>query len=352
MNETTKEIPIEDLPNPGALIDTRTEAAKAKDYKFGEIVSAIEQVVWVEKPQSAWRKFPIFNQNGSGSCVAQTLRKLYGVYLWLKTGVWVDISGSHIYQRRSNRPAAGMGGEDVFTIGQKGTTLNSFAPSDDLTDSQMDAMNVIPFMEKIGETFKLGKYVVVSPTDIDTIASIIQATGKAVMVWFYFKYDEWTNVPTVIYPNLDQYASSTLRHSLGAVDYTLLGQSNVPDYPQFWGKKSLIIDESWGLGTAMNGQRVITEDFFKARNFFAAHFMNFSFEEATISKPRYDETVVSLQNCLKYEGLFPANVESSGVFGSITTKAVNAFQLKYGLATVGTGAVGPKTKAKLHELYP
>lgn len=333
------ETPIENLPNPGALIDTRTTAQKARDYKFGEIVAAVEPVVWVEKPQSAWRKFPIFNQNSSSSCVAQTLRKLYGVYLWLKTGVWVDISGSHIYQRRSNRPALGMGGEDVFTIGQKGTTLNSFAQSDNMTDAQMDAVNVIPFMEKIGETFKLGSYIVVSPTDIDTIASIIQATGKAVMVWFYFKYDEWTNVPMVLYPDLEQTASTTLRHSLAAVDFTL-----------YQGKKALIIDDSWGLSQAMNGQRVITEDFFNKRNFFAAHFQNFAFEESTILKPSYNTSVKSLQDCLKFEGLFPTNVESTGVYGPITTKAVKAFQLKYGIDQVGT--VGPITKKKLLELYP
>ncbi len=346
------EIPLEQLPNPGALIDTRPESEKAKDYKFGEIVSAIEPVNWVEKPQNTWRKFPINNQNGSGSCVAQTLRKMYGVYIWLNTGTYVDISASHIYQRRSNKPAPGMGGEDVFAIGQKGTTLNDFAISDNMTDSQMDAVVVKPFMEKVGETFKLGKYIVVSPTDIDTIASIIQATGKAVMGWYYFKNDEWTAVPAVKYPGLDQYASTTARHSLAHIDYTLCGQSNLPEYPQTWGKKALIVDESWGLGYAMNGQRVITEDFFTARNFFAAHFMNFAFEEATILKPRYDGSIVSLQNCLKFEGLFPTNVESTGVYGPITIKAVNAFQVKYGLDPIGTGTVGPKTKAKLYALYP
>lgn len=337
------ETPLEELQDPGALLDTRSEEEKAKDYKFGEIVSAVEPVNWVEKPQSAWRKFPIFDQDGSGSCVAQTLRKLYGVYLWLNTGVWVDISGSHIYQRRVNRPAGGMGGTDVFTIGQKGTTLNAFAPSDLMTDAQMDAVNVIPFMSKIGETFKLGSYIVVSPTDIDTIASIIQATGKAVMVWFYFKHDEWTNTPTVKYPTLDLRAQSTSRHSVSAVDYALVG-----------GKKCLIIDDSWGLAFAMNGQRVITEDFFKARNFFAAHFMNFAFENAPATdKPKYDgTTIISLQKCLQYEGLFPLNIDFTENFGPVTKTAVNKFQIKYGLSATGTGNVGPKTKAKLLELYP
>ena len=334
------EILIENLPNPGALIDTRTEEQKEKDYKFGEIVSSIEPVNWIEKPQSSWRKFPIFNQNGSGSCVAQTLRKLYGVYLWLKTNYYVDISASHIYQRRANKPAPGMGGTDVFTIGQQGTTLNSFASSDNMTDAQMDNVSVNDFMIKVGQVFKLGKYVVVSPTDIDTIASIIQATGKAVMVWFYFTYKEWGNIPEILNPNLDRFAQSTLRHSVAAVDFTLIN-----------GKKALIIDDSWGLSQAMNGQRVITEDFFNARNFFAAHFQNFAFEEV-VSKPHYNGTIVSLQDCLKAEGLFPTNVSSTGVYGSITIKAVNAFQVKYGLDPIGTGTVGPKTKAKLYALYP
>ncbi len=326
--------------NPGVILDTRSDEEKAKDYHFSEIVSAVEPVVWTEKPQTAWRKFPIFSQNGSSSCVAQTLRKLYGVYLWLKTGVWVDLSGSHIYQRRENRPAPGMGGTDSFSIGQKGTTLEMFAPSENMSDAQMDAVKVLPFMEKIGETFKLGNYVTVSPTDIDTIASIIQKTGKAVMVWFYFKSDEWTNVPTVLHPELLKTSQGALLHSVAAVDFTLYN-----------GKKALIIDDSWGLSYALNGQRVITEDFFNARNFFAAHFQNFAFEQTDI-KPKYNETIQSLQDCLKAEGLFPTNIASNGVYGSITIKAVNAFQVKYGLALVGTGVVGPKTKAQLHLLYP
>lgn len=346
---------IEQLPNPGALIDTRTEAEKSKDYLFPELVSAIEPVIWIEKPQSDWRKFPIFSQNGSGSCVAQTLRKLYGVYLWLKTGVWVDISASHIYQRRVNRPSPGMGGIDVFQIGQKGTTLEQFAPSENMTDAQMDSMNVIPFMEKIGETFKLGSYIKISPTDIDTIASIIQKTGKAVMVWFYFTYNEWTNIPTVVDSTLNLNNQNTLKHSVSAVDFTM-----------WQGKKALVIDDSWGLSAAMSGQRVITEDFFNARNFFAAYFQNFAFEEEP--KPKwtftkilqFEETnadVKALQGILKHEGLFPTNTTSTGFYGSITAKAVLAWQKKHAIAPIeeldslAGRRVGQKTINKLNEIY-
>src|SRR3990167_25647 len=88
----------------GALIDERSEAEKAKDFKFEEIVTSIAPVVWTEKPSLSWRKFPIFNQNGSGSCVAQTMAKILGVMYYLKNQTYVHFSATHIYQRRSNKP--------------------------------------------------------------------------------------------------------------------------------------------------------------------------------------------------------------------------------------------------------
>lgn len=326
--------------NPGVLLDTRTEEEKARDFQFEEIVVSAETVNWVEKKPSEWRKFPIFDQDGSGSCVAQTLKKLQGIHIWQNTGVFVPLSASHIYQRRENRPGGGMSGVDAFKIAQTGVTLETFAPSERMNDTAMDALKVLPFMEEVGKTFKLGNYVQPVPADIDNIASIIQRTGKGVMVWFYFKRDEWTPVPVVKDPNLKLQGGSTLRHSVTAVDFTL-----------YQGKKALIIDDSWGLDAAMEGQRVITEDFYKARNWFACYFINFAFEQPVTDKPHYDGGVKSLQDCLKFESLFPANVASSGVFGAITKKAVVDFQKKYSLLPT-LGNVGPLTTAKLKELYP
>lgn len=345
---------------PGALLDTRTEAEKSNDVHFGEIVASVNPVTWVEKPRSEWRKFPIFNQNGSGSCVAQTLRKIMGVYIWLKTGVFVNLSASHIYQRRVNKPAPGMGGVDAFEIGKRGVTLEQFAPSENMNDTQMDLVQVLPFMEKIGEVFKLGNFVVVPVKDIETVASIIQTTGKAVMTWFFFQRDEWGNAPVINNTSLDLNALSTLRHSIASVDFTLCGQNNLPEYPNTWGQKALIIDESWGQDTAINGQRIITESFFKDRNFFVGYFTNFAFEEAATPKPKYnftknldfgmtDPDVKALQDVLKYEGFFPTDRESTGYFGALTKSGVLEFQKKYGIDQVGR--VGPLTRSKLNELY-
>lgn len=328
-----------ELTNPGVLLDTRSKEEQELDFRFEEIVASADPVNWVEKKQSEWRKFPIFDQDGSGSCVAQTLKKLQGIHIWQKTGVFVHLSASHIYQRRRNKPAGGMDGVDAFKIAQTGVTTEDFAPSQHMNDTAMDAVKVIPFMEEVGKIFKLGKYVQPMPADIDNIASIIQRTGKGVMLWFYFERAEWTNVPVIKNKNLSKSGGKTLRHSLTAVDFTL-----------YKGKKAIIIDDSWGLDAAMNGQRVITEDFFKARNFFSAYFINFAFEQPVTDKPHYDGGVKSLQDCLKFESLFPSNVESTGFFGAVTKKAVIDFQKKYGLDPVGV--VGTKTGAKLKELYP
>lgn len=348
---------MDDEPKDGALLDLRPTEERAGDILFEEVVASAAPVVWTEKSPDKWRSFPIFNQGTSGSCVAQTLKKMLGVYVWLSTNVFVKLSASHIYQRRKNRPNDGMGGADAFEIVAKGTTLEDFAPSEMMSDMQMDSVVVKPFMEKIGEVFKTGKPIVGPTKDIETVASIIQKTGKAVMVWFYFSSGktprEWTAIPKIQYPNLDLNASTGVaRHSVAAIDWTLLGRSNVPSYPEYWGKKALIIDDSSFSDNAIKGRRIITEDFFKKRNWYTAHFMNFAFEQSTDPKPSYDGSVVSLQDCLKHYGTFPTNIESTGFMGAVTKDAINQFQVREGLHPTGTGTVGPQTKARLQALYP
>lgn len=342
----------------GANIDIRTDEEKAKDIQFNEVVAAASEVVWVEKSPDEWRSFPIFDQGQSGSCVAQSMKKMLGVYTWLKTNVFVKLSASHIYQRRKNRPSAGMEGVDAFNIAGQGTTLEQFAPSENLSDSQMDNINVVPFMGKIGEIFKIGKPVILPKQDIETVASVIQQTGKAVMVWFWFSSGktpkEWIDVPVIHYPDLQVDApTGVARHSVSAVDFTL-----------YQGKKALIIEDSWGGQTAIEGRRIITEDFFKKRNWFSAYFMNFSFEDPAQPTPKPVHTfnvsmafgqtsdeVKALQECLRWEGTFPNNISLTGYYGSITAQAVLDFQIKHGITPTSANNVGPLTRTKLNALF-
>jgi C1A family cysteine protease len=350
----------------GARLDTRPTLDKEKDFLFEEIVASADPVNWVEKKLAEIRSFPIFDQNGSGSCVAQTMAKLLGILYWLKNNVYVHFSATHIYQRRANKPDGGMAGDDCFKIAQKGVTLEALVPSQVLTDSQMDNAKIEEYKAQVGEIFKIGNWVNVKTKDIDTIASIIQKTGKGVMVWFFFNNSEWTTTPVIKYPNLDLYASSTARHSVTAVDFTILGKSNCSD-KTLWGKKALIIDDSWGSKYGAKGQRFITEEFFKARNWYCAYPLQFKFDEGAVdtTKPKYtftkdlqftanvsygDKDIIALQNILKYEGLFPSNTESTGYFGAITRTAVIEYQKKYGIAPA-SGFVGEITRASLNSKY-
>lgn len=338
----------------GANIDSRPDEAKLKDFKQKEVVASAAPVTWVEKNPQSWRKFPIFNQDGSGSCVAQSEAKELGIMRWLKDHVYVHFSATHIYQQRSNKPQTGMQAWDARNIiRHNGATLEVLTPSQNMTDAQMDGALVEQYKKDVGRVFAVPNALDVVQKNIEQVASTIQATGKGCMVWFYFKIDEWTERPSVKYPTLDLNAGDTLRHSVCAVDYCLVN-----------GKKSLIVEDSWGTSFGMAGQRVIDENFYKARNWYAGYLMNFKFD-TNVVKPvhtfnsdlQFGDTkpdVVALQDCLKYEGLFPSNADSTGYFGAITKKAVQNFQVKYGISnssSAGFGRVGPKTRAELNEIF-
>lgn len=359
----------EEIQKPGG--DIMEPGITPTTPQFKEIVASAAPVVWIKKKPGEIRKFPIFNQGDSGSCVAQTGKKLLGVYVQDKGGAFVALSASHIYQRRSNKPGSGMIGINCFEIMEQGTTLSVLAPDENMHDEQMDAVKVSDFDIHVGEPFKSGKPIVLPVGDIDAIASVIQATGKAVMVWFYFRSFEWTAHPTIQDTTLSLTGPLTLRHSVAAVDFTLTED----------GKKALIIDDSWGPSAGNGaGQRTIDEDFFKKRNWFAAYFMNFAYEEAAptpipspihqfnrvlefipldaqgnISDPvkndiQHDD-VVALQDILKRDGVFPVNVSSTGYYGAVTKKSVQDYQLKHLIAPAtdpGFGRVGPKTRAYLN----
>jgi len=368
----------------GAVDDPRSPEEQAHNYPFAEVVGLANtnQVKWVEKKQpdglqyelndKTWRRFPVRDQDGSGSCVAQTLAKLMGILAFLRWGVFIVFSAGHIYMRRKNKPAAGMWADDAYQIAQKGVTFEEFMPSDKKDDNALDTTFESELHKKVN--LAINNYIWLPTGDLETVASVIQTTKKGVMTWFRFHYNEWSEVPKVL-----QSAYPPNHHSVAAVDFTL-----------YEGEKSLPIDESWGEGAGtvtMDGQRVIKESWYKARNTHASYPMDFKFDGNSVPTPQpklferplvfipldlntqevmldfvpthnYQiDDVKRLQDILKKEGLFPSNVGSSGLYQEITRKAVKAFQYKYAVASaaeleeVDGKRVGGKTIAKLNELY-
>lgn len=318
----------------GLLPDLRPQSEKDKDYLFTEAVAFASPVSWTEK--NVWRTFPELDQKGQFSCVAHTMAKLLGINYFLRDKTYLDFSRADIYRRRNNKPQPGMAGNDVFNIAQLGVTLNIFVPSDQDNDAQIDALVVEKYKEEIGSVLKINNYLALIPKDFESVASTIQATGKGVMVWFYFNSSEWSQkFPKIIDQSLSQ--NTALRHSVTAVDFGLIN-----------GKKYVKIEDSAHFGGI--SERWISEEFFNTRNYYAGYAINFKFEVPDV-KPKYIQgDVKSLQDCLKSEGTFPSNIDSTGFMGQITKNAIWAFQVKYGI--VSTGILDPITNKKLLQLYP
>ena len=345
---------IPKIPFKEVLDDPRTTEEKERDYRAEEI-RPLTAPVWVEKPRSIWRKFPIFDQDQSGSCVGQSVAKLLGIENHLEEGKFVHLSARDIYSRRSNKPMPGMWFQNAMEIGYKyGATIEQLMPSQKMNEGQMnnDSDRKVSD-EQIALVLKGGNYVSL-PINIDAIASIYP---KPIVIGVKFWYDEY-NRPD---PKVLRTGNPPYHHAIAKVDYTIYN-----------GKRCLVIDDSWGLNTGWEGQRVISEDWFKSGRISAAWYFEDlrndwrDLEGGARPKHRFDKDlvlgmrnndVIALQDCLKWENLFPTNQTSTGYYGGITAKAVLDFWIKYGIATqqeidiLQGKRVGVKTRARLNELF-
>lgn len=316
----------------GILPDLRSDEEKALDYTLTEFVTAPAPVDWNTTPPII--DTPIRKQNGSGSCVAQALERERGIMARQKYGEFVQTSASFTYQKRANPNVSGSTAMDRINYANMGSVKNTDCPDQSMTDVQMLVQTCPAY---ITDTAKiLGCKSVTVPIDIDTIASTIETTGKGVGVWFRFGPGEWFNRKEV-----GMVSGSTMPWGHAVVAVGRCKASN--------GEKALIVPDS----ACEDGfpYRIVPESFLKARCFYAAYLMNFKTYDELPEKPHFDGSVVSAQDCLKYERLFPSNVTSTGTIGPVTTKALKMFQIKYDIAPA-TGNFGPLTKAKLLEIYP
>ena len=318
-----------------------------------------------------WRKFPVRNQDGSGSCVAQTLAKLLGILAYLKWKVFITFSASHIYIRRSNKnigDGQGMIATDAYKIAQQGVTFEELMPSQNMSEAQMNAVYESDLHKRVN--LAINNYVFLPVGDIEKVASVIQTTLKGVMTWFKFGNGEWLAVPIILVSNPENH------HSTASVDATM-----------YENEKSLVIDESWGNTYGFDGQRVIKESFYKERNTHASYPMDFKFDSESTPVPaagKFDRELVyipldpntqeivpgfltthnvqkndvaRLQDILKKEGLFPSNVGSTGLYQNLTAKSIKAWQIKHAVASmqelneVDGKRVGGKTLSALNSLY-
>lgn len=355
---------MEDIQHLGANLDTRPpEEAARQDVTAKETIASAAAVDWQEKDPAEIRVFGTQDQTGKSDCVAETRRKLKRIMLSVNKGIDLDFSSVAFYRKRSNYPGAGMIAADAIQLdANSGMTLDKLVPSDPVTtEAQANALNPDKYNDDLAKIFATSQNdVIFTPGDIETIAGTIQKTRKGVMLWFYATVAEWSLLVPEVQTQLSGPSDpkAVVLHSVTGIEPAL-----------YQGRKGIWIDDSAHFGGL--SRRFITEEFLKARNWWASYPMAFKFESGTVTRPHHifnvdlefsptfntQSDVVALQDILKFEGCMPTNVDSTGYFGALTLAAVQKLQLKHGIVTSGTpettgfGRVGPKTRAYLNATY-
>lgn len=325
----------------GVTDDPRLDPRVINGWNINEVVAESSYFNWSKKSVLNLVKYPVWDQSSTSACVAFSKAKQVSIKIFLMTGVWIDFSPASIYQLRPDKTRGGMAIADANDIvNNTGVTLEALMKSQGLTEEQIQIVHRSKvadlFAKAIAEAVVRYLYI---PINIDKIAQTIEA-GKAVSMLIFSNYDEYARmVPIVIDTNLT-YENAPIRHEIVGVDY-FLDQNGI--------KRIYVNDSAHFGGLAV---RELTEDFIMKRCILADALDVFTFDIEIGDKPSYDGTIISLQKCLLYEGLFPVGISFVENLGPVTREAINKFQIKYGLSTTGTGTVGPKTTEKLKILYP
>lgn len=297
----------------GVAEDSRSEFEKAQDISDREIASGASDIRWEKKDPSAWKRYSVRNQDGSYSCVAQAIAK----FLEIAKG---EVQSAHpIYRSRINFPGQGMIPADAGNIAiSQGTVREDQDPSQNLNEADMNRV-IAPNISPLPNDFIK---VMMNPVDIERVASAVQAYGHCLLL-VRGSVSEWSGKPVY-----DPMAKRDLDHEVCAVDY-FLDES---------GAKCILIDDSWGNATTIGngGQRVITEDYFKARFTEGMYFIpkekpHHLFSNILAFGMMHDKDVMALQDILKFEGFFPKEIPSSGNFLQVTARSVKDWQLYHGL---------------------
>jgi len=325
---------------PGALIEIFDPLKESEKITLHEIVGGAPATVeWTEKGDKI-RKFPDYNQFYTMMCGAFSAKKMLGILYYLKYKKWIEFAEEDCYQRRKNKPGVGMYMTDIFKIMAEGMTLKELTGAIIKYDSDADNCVIEPFKRDIGKVFaiKNPEPIWINPKNIDEIASVIQVTGKGVLLNVFFTDEEWSReFPKVVDLGLYYGAKRSKLHFIVATDYTLIK-----------GKKYIVIEDSAYFGGFP--KRYLSEEFLVARVQYGAYPMTFKFIEAE-SKETFTGTIISLQKCLQSVGDFPANIGFYEAMGPATREALKKFQARYGLPQVTTWPLEPKTLVKVKELF-
>lgn len=316
----------------GIAEDPRSDEDKALDYKSEDLAMGDIELDWSPLETKVYPEFPIQNQDGSSSCVAQAVSKILAMHEVKEGRPYKQLCPKFIYDQRENYPDGGMWLPNALAIACKyGACEESMLPCDMKGESFMNDKSLITAdMINNAINYKGLYYFEITQRTMDNIAKVIEQ-GYGVLAGFRFDRDEWTDVPFV-----NPKSKKELGHGVALLRY---GKHE--------SLKALGTDDSWGVKYGRGGKRIITEDFLDNRCFYCGYITslpNFSFVN-TIRKGAKGIDVRKLQEVLHKQGY---NIKIDGDFGNLTYLTVKRFQKSKGL--VSDGIVGPKTNAELNKL--
>lgn len=343
----------------GVIADVRSEAQKLLDWKTQEMSSGLAPSVFADSPQIITSPYPLENQQATSSCIPHGVTLAYGIETQKINKAFARLSKMMPYRLRSNYPGEGMYLQECMNImNNVGSCLFETMP--DVTDENTaNSLVISPEAYNEGLIYAgVSYYSFTDSTDFDLMAQFA-SNNFAVPIVIWASLNEW--VQQYVNPTDTTITEETavVQHCICVLpngNFTINGTRYV----------TIQDSEPWG-GFQI---RYVSEAFIRARCKDAAVFIKENLQFGIGSEPihTFDTTqtlslgmtgaeVTALQNVLIYEGLLPANLNTS-YFGGRTYAGVKAFQDRYasdiltlnGL-TSSTGIAGPATLAKMNSLY-
>lgn len=346
----------EDIFGKGAN-DRPEDFLKPRAWRHEEIAGAFQPAPWLEKDLKDFDTYPKRDQEMQSSCVLYTASKLLSIDELTENGAYRELSPRSIYPYVAV-PGGGSNSIDAMKIATKrGMTLEVLLPTDGLSEAEaVSDKGYVTDAKQVALVYKPDSFVECT-TDFETIASIlngykVQGKRKAVAVTVVGSNNgTWLSA----FPKPPKMGEALWYHKVPVCDYGLIG-----------GKKHLSIDNSWGTKAGLNGQQFLSIDY-QGWMYGGIYTLNMPDDwqqlgSPNMPAPKYQWTldmslgssgkdVEMLQVALQSMGMFPISsvMKPTGFYGGMTKKSVELFQASFGIETTGT--VGPKTRAKLNDIF-
>lgn len=314
---------------PGILDNAQTLGGAIPQ---SEVVGVFAEPVFPVRKETDFPKYPYQYQSSSSSCVAHGMAKICTVLYFLKTGRIVKFSPGFYYTRRVNKPALGMWYEDIIKMAGQGNLPYDLLPSEGFGEKQMNDIKIEQYMLDCADGLAIDELKWVdTQLNFKNTASTIEITKKPVKIWLSFGPGEFfgTKYPKIL-GNDTRYHHEVVGVATGTIN----------------GKQYIKIEDSADKESLY--EKFIDANFFK-RCDLSRYPLRFKFDVSAL--PTYTGTIESMQDCLRADGLFPKNIQSTPNWGPTTDESVKKFCVKYGVTFVPGRKMWQELSEKLYLIY-